>query len=65
MRTSPGLPFRARTGAKEKRGMQIGIYGLGRMGLNMAIRLLQAGHEVVAYNRSAGPREVAASHGAK
>jgi 6-phosphogluconate dehydrogenase len=45
--------------------MQIGIYGLGRMGLNMAIRLLQAGHEVVAYNRSAGPREVAASHGAK
>lgn len=32
--------------------MQIGMIGLGRMGMNMARRLLQGGHEVIAYNRS-------------
>ena len=32
--------------------MQIGIIGLGRMGMNMARRLLQGGHEVIAYNRT-------------
>ena len=32
--------------------MQIGMIGLGRMGMNMAKRLLQGGHEVVAYNRT-------------
>jgi 6-phosphogluconate dehydrogenase len=32
--------------------MRIGIVGLGRMGLNMAERLLKQGQEVVAYNRS-------------
>ena len=32
--------------------MRIGMIGLGRMGMNMAKRLLQGGHEVVAYNRT-------------
>ncbi|MEI8354814.1 MAG: decarboxylating 6-phosphogluconate dehydrogenase [Deltaproteobacteria bacterium] len=32
--------------------MQIAIAGLGRMGINMARRLLQGGHDVVAWNRS-------------
>lgn len=32
--------------------MKIGIIGLGRMGLNIAKRLLKGGHTVVAYNRS-------------
>ncbi len=32
--------------------MQIAMVGLGRMGMNMALRLLKGGHEVVAYNRS-------------
>lgn len=32
--------------------MQIGMIGLGRMGSNMAKRLLKGGHEVVAHNRS-------------
>jgi 6-phosphogluconate dehydrogenase len=32
--------------------MQIAMLGLGRMGMNMARRLLGGGHEVVAYNRS-------------
>ena len=33
--------------------MQIGIVGLGRMGMNMAKRLLYGGHQLVAYNRTA------------
>ena len=32
--------------------MRIGIVGLGRMGMNMAERMLKQGQEVVAYNRS-------------
>jgi 6-phosphogluconate dehydrogenase len=42
--------------------MEIGIVGLGRMGGNMASRLLQHGHRVVAYDRSA--EAVAAAKGA-
>ena len=34
--------------------MQIAMVGLGRMGMNMARRLLSGGHEVVAYNRTPG-----------
>jgi 6-phosphogluconate dehydrogenase len=34
--------------------MQVGMVGLGRMGGNMAVRLLEGGHEVVGYNRSRG-----------
>ena len=32
--------------------MQLGMIGLGRMGANMARRLLQGGHECVVFNRS-------------
>ncbi len=32
--------------------MQIGMIGLGRMGANMALRLMRAGHECVVYDRS-------------
>ncbi len=32
--------------------MKLAIVGLGRMGANMAIRLMKNGHEVVGYNRS-------------
>ena len=32
--------------------MQIGMIGLGRMGMNMTRRLLLGGHEVVVYNRT-------------
>ena len=32
--------------------MKIGFIGLGRMGMNMARRILEHGHEVVAYNRT-------------
>ncbi|HYM80495.1 MAG TPA: decarboxylating 6-phosphogluconate dehydrogenase [Candidatus Limnocylindria bacterium] len=44
--------------------MEIGFVGLGRMGLNMTIRLLQGGHKVVAFDRSAQPKEAARRHGA-
>src|SRR5215472_14719334 len=37
--------------------MQIGITGLGRMGANMARRLLKGGHQVVGFNRSPKPVE--------
>ncbi len=45
--------------------MRLGIVGLGRMGGNMAERLLRAGHQVVVWNRSPGPREEAARKGAE
>ncbi len=32
--------------------MRLGLIGLGRMGLNMAKRLVKGGHEVVVYNRT-------------
>ena len=32
--------------------MQIAMIGLGRMGMNMARRLMGGGHEIVAFNRS-------------
>ncbi len=44
--------------------MQLGLYGLGRMGGNMVTRLAAGGHRVVAGNRSDGPVKDAVSHGA-
>jgi len=44
--------------------MELGIYGLGRMGGNMATRLVRGGHRVVASNRSRGPVDEAATLGA-
>jgi 6-phosphogluconate dehydrogenase len=44
--------------------MDIGFVGLGRMGLNMTIRLVRAGHRVVAWNRSLDKVEEAKAHGA-
>lgn len=36
--------------------MQIGIVGLGKMGMQIARRLRRKGHKVTAWNRSEGPR---------
>ena len=44
--------------------MHLGIIGLGRMGANMATRLLAAGHTVVAYDRSADAVAAARKGGA-
>ncbi|HEY6867921.1 MAG TPA: NAD(P)-binding domain-containing protein, partial [Candidatus Eisenbacteria bacterium] len=32
--------------------MEIGFIGLGRMGANMTLRLLRAGHRVVAFDQA-------------
>jgi 6-phosphogluconate dehydrogenase len=44
--------------------MQIGMIGLGRMGKNMALRLLGGGHRVVGWNRTPEPLAELAARGA-
>jgi len=44
--------------------MKIAISGLGRMGGQIAKKLHEAGHEVIAHNRSSGPVDEAAAYGA-
>ncbi|MFH1382993.1 MAG: phosphogluconate dehydrogenase (NAD(+)-dependent, decarboxylating) [Chloroflexota bacterium] len=44
--------------------MELGIIGLGRMGGNMAQRLLNGGHRVVVYDRDKQAREAAVKKGA-
>src|SRR2546427_3771947 len=53
----------ARRAIKEAR-VDIGIYGLGRMGGNMVTRLARGSHRVVAGNRSPEPVQEAVGHGA-
>jgi 6-phosphogluconate dehydrogenase len=49
---------------RSKDNMEIAIIGLGKMGGNMARRLLRVGHRVVGYNRSPDPtRALAAEAG--
>ncbi len=45
--------------------MKIAIAGLGRMGGQIARKLAEGGHEVIAHNRSPGPIDEAARFGAK
>lgn len=45
--------------------MKIAIQGLGRMGMQIARKLAEDGHEVIAHNRSHEPIEEAAGFGAK
>ena len=45
--------------------MRIGIAGLGRMGAAMAARLIEVGHEVTVWNRSAAKTKPLADAGAK
>ena len=44
--------------------MQIGYLGLGKMGQNMVLHLLEKGHDVIAWNRSPEPGKVVAKAGA-
>jgi len=44
--------------------MQVAMVGLGRMGMNMARRLLRGGHEVVAFNRTPAKTEEIVKEGA-
>ena len=45
--------------------MDVGFIGLGRMGANMARRLLRDGHRVVVYNRTAEKARELAGEGAE
>ena len=45
--------------------MELGMVGLGRMGLNMTYRLLRGGHAVVASDRGSAPIAEAVAKGAK
>ncbi len=45
--------------------MQIGIIGLGRMGGNIARRLMKAGHRCVVFDANVKPREKLAEEGAR
>jgi 6-phosphogluconate dehydrogenase len=45
--------------------MQIGMIGLGRMGMNMAKRLLRGGHKVIVFNRSPDRTKEAVARGAR
>ncbi len=45
--------------------MKLGYIGLGKMGFSMVELLLEKGHEIVAYNRSAGPVQRIARKGAR
>lgn len=47
-----------------EKAMQIGMIGLGRMGMNMARRWLRAKHDVVVYNRTASKVEEIVKEGA-
>ncbi|MEE2831977.1 MAG: decarboxylating 6-phosphogluconate dehydrogenase [Candidatus Latescibacterota bacterium] len=53
-----------RPAGRESDHMQLGMIGLGRMGANMTTRLLQGGHQVVVYDRSAEAVEQASEGGA-
>jgi 3-hydroxyisobutyrate dehydrogenase-like beta-hydroxyacid dehydrogenase len=44
--------------------MKVGFIGLGHMGTGMVARLLQAGHDVTVYNRTAGKAQVLIVRGA-
>src|SRR5258708_33709172 len=45
--------------------MELAMIGLGKMGLNMAIRLMQGGHRVVAFARSKASIDAAEQEGAE
>src|SRR5262245_61258647 len=44
--------------------MELAMIGLGKMGLNMAIRLMKGGHHVVAFARSKASVDAAETEGA-
>jgi 3-hydroxyisobutyrate dehydrogenase-like beta-hydroxyacid dehydrogenase len=45
--------------------MRIAFIGLGSMGLPMATNLLQAGHDLIVYNRTRSRAEAIAGQGAR
>jgi 6-phosphogluconate dehydrogenase (decarboxylating)/transaldolase len=69
--TAPGSPELKSTGGDARvaprvggKHMQIGVIGLGRMGGNIARRLMKAGHRCVVFDANPKPREALAREGA-
>jgi len=58
------VAYRLARATKREQTMEIGLYGLGRMGSNMVTRLARGKHRVVAGNRSPEPVQEAIGHGA-
>src|SRR3954466_1470666 len=58
------MPAGRLSSGKRGDGMKLGMVGLGRMGANMAARLLDAGHQVVAFDRHAEKVQALAEAGA-
>jgi len=50
---------------RRENDMQTGFIGLGAMGKGMAANLVDAGHDVLVWNRSTGPREALKERGAR
>jgi 6-phosphogluconate dehydrogenase len=50
--------------SQEDASMELGFIGLGRMGMNMVIRLVRGSHRVVVFNRSPEKVREAETHGA-
>ena len=44
--------------------MEIGMIGLGKMGMNMVLRLLEGGHRIVVFNRTVSKEEMVINKGA-
>src|SRR5262245_56646865 len=59
------LPETGICNALQEERMQIGMIGLGRMGANMARRLMRSGHQCVVYDRSPDTVKALAAEGAK
>jgi 6-phosphogluconate dehydrogenase len=58
------MPRSSRSNFPGNDQVQIGIIGLGRMGGNIARRLMKAGHRCVVYDTNAAPRDALAKDGA-
>src|SRR3546814_15096917 len=50
---------------KEERPLELGMIGLGKMGANMAQRLVRGGHDVVGFDPKPEARSLVAGFGAK
>lgn len=46
-------------------GLKVGVFGLGKMGKGLVLQMKDRGYDVVAYNRSPGPREEVRGEGVK
>src|SRR3569623_141613 len=63
--SAPPIAYRRRRSSGRLRAMKVGVAGLGAMGSALAARLMEVGHEVSVWNRSAEKAKPLADAGAK